>query len=112
MALLMTACAVPGAPPHAAIYPKGHYEFASAAGFALEVDFERHIINVDIQGERYTGKLVWTPEHRGFEAQLLTSNGAKMECFLTQQLADIWRGECNDSQGRVYALEVGHGWSI
>ncbi len=111
-ALLLTACAVPGAPPHASIYPKGHYEAINDPGLALDVDFDRHAIRIDIYAERYTGELVWLPAHNSFQAHLLTSSGARMECTLTRLLPKVWSGECTDSQGQVYVLGVGHHWSV
>jgi hypothetical protein len=112
MALLLTACAVPGAPPHASIYPKGHHELANDPGFALEVDFEQHTNGVDIHGERYAGDLVGVPGYNALESQLRALSGARMECILNQHLPNVWEGQCTDSQGQVYVLNVGHHWSV
>jgi hypothetical protein len=109
----MTACAVPGAPPHASIYPKGHHELANDPGYVLEVELERHIIKVDIQGERYTGELRRVLGYpNSLQSRLLTRSGSWMECALNQLLPEVWDGECTDSQGHLYDLKVGSHWSV
>lgn len=111
--MLMTACAVPGAPPFASIYPKGNYTLGNDPGYVLKVDFERRTIHVKIQSESYDGQLreVLGYPH-SLQAKLVSPNGAQMDCNLNQVLPKVWDGQCTDSQKQVYDLKIGGHWSV
>ena len=113
LAMIMTACAVPGAPPYASIYPKGYYALGSDPGYVLQIDFERHTMRVSIQGESYAGQLVEIPGYRdSLQSQLLAASGATMKCTMNQLLPKEWDGQCTDALGHVYVLKVGGHWSV
>lgn len=113
LAMLTTACAVPGAPPYASIYPEGYYALGNDPGYVLKIDFERHTMRVSIQGESYSGQLLEIPGYRNsLQSKLLAASGATMECTLNRLLPKEWDGRCTDAQGRVYVLKVGGHWSV
>jgi len=112
MAVLLSACAVPGAPPYASIYPEGHHEAANDPGLVLEVDFKRRTIRIAIYGEHYEGELVQIANGRGVESQLRSAGGGTMHCIMGEPLTNVWQGECTDSQQRVFVLQVGGGMHV
>ena len=107
MALLVTACAVPGAPPDSSIYPEGHPEAVNDPGLVLAVDFKRRTIRIEIYGEHYDGELVQIANGRGFESKLRSVGDDTMHCMMGEPLTDVWHGECTDSRQRVFVLQIG-----
>jgi len=112
IAWLLASCAVPDAPPHVSIYAAGAYEPGRAPKVAADVDFQRHTILVDVNGERYTGDLIPRPDGASVKSELRSPSGATMECYLDRLLPEVWRGRCTDLQKHVFMLEVGHPWHV